>query len=103
MFHTPFLNYFSRIAVSLRHVYGITASDYYGDSVALQDIQALTAITYNGKRSCLGYPRLGLSVRACHVVGYDVRHFPLIAAGQYGSCLTSYMTFHLDARSQSDS
>lgn len=84
MSHTPFLNYFSRIAVSLRHVYGITASDYYGDSVALQDIQALTAIAYNGKRSCLGYPRLGLSVRACHVVGYDVLHFPLIAAGQYG-------------------
>ena len=44
MSHTPFLNYFSRIAVSLRHVYGVTASDYYGDSVAMPDIQALNAI-----------------------------------------------------------
>lgn len=44
MSHTPFLNYFGRIAVSLRHVNGITASDYYGDSVAMQDIQALYAI-----------------------------------------------------------
>lgn len=44
MSHTPFLNYFSRIAVSLRHVNGITAPDYYGDSVAMQDIQALYAI-----------------------------------------------------------
>lgn len=84
MSHTPFLNYFSHIAVSLRHVYGITASDYYGDSVAIQDIQVLYAIAYNDKRSCLGYPRLVLSVQACHVVGYDVRRFPLIAAGQCG-------------------
>lgn len=84
MSHTPFLNYFSRIAVSLRHVNGITASDYYGDSVAMQDIQTLYAIAQNDKRSCLGYPRLGLSVQACHVVGYDVRRFPLIAAGQCG-------------------
>ena len=44
MSHTPFLNYFSVVAVPLRHVYGITASDYYGDSVTMPDIQALPAI-----------------------------------------------------------
>ena len=72
---------------------GITASDYYGDSVAMQDIQALPAIASARKRSCLGYPRLGLSVQACHVVGYGVRHFPLIAAGQCGMwCVNAVRT-----------
>jgi hypothetical protein len=33
------------------------------------------------KRFGLGYPRLDLLEQACFVVGYDFRHFPLIAAG----------------------
>jgi len=45
--HTPFLNYFSRIAVSLRHVVGVTASDYYEDSVTMSDIQTRTVIALN--------------------------------------------------------
>ena len=36
------------------------------------------------QRSGLGHPRLVQPEQACPVVGYDFRHFPLIAAGRQG-------------------
>ena len=55
--------------------------DAHNNTVTMPDIQALPAIAPQ-KHSGLGYPRLDLLVQACYVVGYDFRHFPLIAAGQ---------------------